>query len=124
DAVGLYEAVARQRIETVRQDFGREPSAGLFAEGEARFTSWLRAIAGLRYDQYFFEIASDNPANSGRDDAGRLSPKLSAIAGPWGKTELFANFGLGFHSNDARGVTTPMNPKSGAPVAQVPTLLR
>src|SRR5438105_7698466 len=58
DPVGLYDTVARQRIETVRQDFVRETRAGLFAEGEARFTSWLRAIAGLRYDHYFFEVAS------------------------------------------------------------------
>jgi outer membrane receptor protein involved in Fe transport len=123
DPVGLYDTAARQRIETVRQDFVRETSAGLFAEGEARFTSWLRAIAGLRYDHYFFDVASDNPANSGRDDAGRFSPKLSVIAGPWEKTELFANFGLGFHSNDARGVTTTVDPKSGAPVAKVTPLV-
>jgi outer membrane receptor protein involved in Fe transport len=123
DPVGLYHTVARQRLETVRQDFVRETSAGLFAEGDAQLAPWLRAIAGLRYDQFFFDVASDNPANSGRDDAGRLSPKLSAIFGPWARTELFANFGLGFHSNDARGVTTTVDPKSGLPVSKVTPLV-
>jgi outer membrane receptor protein involved in Fe transport len=123
DPVGLYHTLARRRLETVRRDFVRETSAGVFAEGEARFTSWLRALAGLRYDQYFFDVISDNPANSGRDGAGRVSPKASAIFGPWAKTELFANFGLGFHSNDARGVTTTVDPASGAPVSKVTPLV-
>src|SRR5207302_1713793 len=64
------------------------------------------------------------PINSGRDDAGRASPKLSAIFGPWAKTELFVNFGLGFHSNDARGVTTTVDPESGEPVAKVTPLVQ
>ena len=123
DPVGLYHTVARQRIETVRQDIVRETSAGVFAEAQAQFTSWLRAVAGLRYDHYFFDVISDNPANSGRDDAGRISPKVSAIFGPWAKTELFSNFGLGFHSNDARGVTTTIDPKSGRPVSKAPPLV-
>jgi len=123
DPVGLYHTIARQRLDTVRRDFVRETSDGVFAEGEARFTSWLRAIAGVRYDHYFFDVTSDNPANSGRADAGRISPKASAIFGSWAKTELFANFGLGFHSNDARGVNTTVDPRSGDPVSKVTPLV-
>jgi outer membrane receptor protein involved in Fe transport len=123
DPVSLYHTVARQRLETVRQDFVRETSAGLFAEGEVQLAPWLRAMGGLRYDHYLFDVTSDNPANSGRDDAGRLSPKVSAVVGPWARTELFANFGFGFHSNDARGVTTTVDPKSGQPVAKVTPLV-
>lgn len=123
DPIGLYDTVARHRLSTVRQDFVRETSAGVFAEGEAAVTAWLRAIAGIRYDHYFFDVISDNPANSGRDDAGRVSPKISAVFGPWARTELFANFGLGFHSNDARGVTTTVDPSTGAPVAKATPLV-
>jgi len=118
DPIGLYHTAARQRLATVRRDLARETSAGVFAEASASITRWFRAIAGVRYDRYFFSVTSDNPSKSGRDDAGRLSPKLSAIFGPWARTELFANFGLGFHSNDARGVTTTVDPKSGAPVSR------
>jgi len=123
DPIGLYDTAAQQRLRVVRQDVVRETSGGLFAEEEASLAPWLRAIAGLRYDHYFFDVTSGNPANSGRADAGRLSPKLSAILGPWAKTELFANFGFGFHSNDARGVTTTVDPRSGDPVQRVTPLV-
>src|SRR5438445_10365258 len=122
--IGLYQTVARQRLTTVRRDSLRETSAGLFAEAEVALTRWLRAVGGLRYDHYFFDVVSDNPMSSGRDDAGRASPKLSAIFGPWAKTELFVNFGLGFHSNDARGVTATVDPRSGAPVTKATLLVQ
>jgi len=32
------------------------------------------------------------------------SVKANLVLGPWYDTELFANFGTGFHSNDARAV--------------------
>jgi hypothetical protein len=123
DPVALYDTVVRRPQDTVREDFVRETSAGAFAEGEAGVTPWLRATAGLRYDHYLFVVDSDRPANSGHDDAGRLSPKLSVVAGPWAKTELFANLGFGFHSNDGRGVTTTVDPRSGAPVSRVTPLV-
>ena len=122
DPIGLYHTAGRQRLSTVRQDFARETSAGLFAEGAVTLMPWLRAVAGVRYDEYFFDVISDDPSNSGREAAGRFSPKLSAVFGPWARTELFANFGLGFHSNDARGVTTTVDPQSGAPVSNVTPL--
>ena len=122
--IGLYHTVGQQRLETVRHDAVREASAAVFAEVDANLTTWLRAIAGVRYDHYFFDVTSDNPVNSGRDHAGRVSPKLSAILGPWARTEFFVNFGLGFHSNDARGVTTTVDPKSGDPVSKVTPLVR
>lgn len=123
DPVGLYHTVAQRRRETVRQDFVRETSAGVYAEGEAKFTPWLRAVGGIRYDHYFFDVRSDNSANSGRDDSGRFSPKASLVFGPLVKTELFANFGLGFHSNDARGVLTTVDPSSGIPTSKVTPLV-
>jgi hypothetical protein len=124
DPVGLYHTVARQRLQTVRQDLVRETSGGAFAEAEASLTPWLRSIAGVRYDHYLFDVTSDALANSSRDNAGRASPKLSTILGPWARTEAFLNLGLGFHSNDARGVTTTVDPKSGQPVSPVTPLVR
>ncbi len=53
-----------------------------------------------------------------------ISPKFSAIFGPWKKTELYLNFGTGFHSNDARGVNTAIDPVSGETVAPVDPLVR
>ena len=45
------------------------------------------------------------------------------IFGPWYKTELYLNSGKGFHSNDARGTTTVIDPASGAPAAAVDPLV-
>ena len=45
------------------------------------------------------------PANSGTDGAGLVSPKGGVVLGPWRGTELYVNGGFGFHSNDARGAT-------------------
>jgi hypothetical protein len=124
DPVGLFHTADRQRLQTVRRDIVRETSGGLFAEGETSLAPWLRSIAGVRYDHYLFDVTSDAPANSGRDDAGRVSPKMSFILGPWARTEVFVNLGLGFHSNDARGVTTTVDPKSGQLVSPVTPLVR
>ncbi|HEY2031491.1 MAG TPA: TonB-dependent receptor [Myxococcales bacterium] len=123
DPIGLYDTQARSRFATVRQDFVRETSGALFAEAEARPLRWVRAIAGVRYDHYFFAVDSDNSANTGNAAAGRASPKGSLILGPWQRTELFVDAGFGFHSNDARGVLTTVDPKTGALVKPVTPLV-
>jgi outer membrane receptor protein involved in Fe transport len=63
------------------------------------------------------------PANSGRGSGSKFSPKLSLIFGPWEKTELFANAGRGFHSNDARGVIDKIDSTTGAAASAVPALV-
>ncbi|UUZ57364.1 TonB-dependent receptor [Massilia sp. H-1] len=47
----------------------------------------------------------------------QTSPKLGVVFGPFGphaRTELYANWGNGFHSNDVRGATSVMNPADGS----------
>ena len=55
---------------------------------------------------------SDTPANSGTARDGIVNPKLGLVLGPWFDTELFVNYGGGFHSNDARGVVATVDPVS------------
>ena len=112
--VGLYNTVGRVRHGTVREDRVREGSAGLYAENSTQWLPWLRSVAGLRHDAYRFNVASSIDGNSGKASDSITSPKLSLIAGPWSKTELFANFGKGFHSNDARGTTQTRLPDGSA----------
>ncbi len=62
-------------------------------------------MAGARGDIFTYDVRD----NLDGDLEGRLtkavpSAKVSAVLGPWYRTELFANFGTGFHSNDARAV--------------------
>ncbi len=121
---GLYDTTARQRRATTREDHIVETSAGVFAEVTTRWRPKVRTVAGVRLDHYRFDVESDLAANSGRSSATRASPSLSAIFGPWQKTEFYVNAGNGFHSNDARGATIAIDPKSGDPVDRVTPLVR
>jgi outer membrane receptor protein involved in Fe transport len=81
-------------------------------------------MAGLRADAYRFSVTSDNPLNSGDGSDHLVSPKFGAVFGPWAGTELYANAGMGFHSNDARGAVIGVDPSSGAAVDRVTPLVR
>ena len=105
DGVGLYNTTARQRTSTTREDEVYEANLGIFAMADYHVNDWFRLQPGLRADGFYFDVDSQNPANSGQETDGIVSPKLSLIFGPWADTEVYANAGLGFHSNDARGVT-------------------
>lgn len=122
--VGLYGTMERRIMETTRDDNVRETHLGIYSQTSAELTPWLRGVVGLRADQARFKVDSlSNAANSGRASALLFSPKLSLIAGPWARTEFFFNAGRGFHSNDARGTTATLDPKTGAPVDKVPGLV-
>ena len=86
--------------------------SALYAENSAQWLPWFRSVAGLRGDRFDFKVASSIPQNSGKTNAGIVSPKLSLIFGPWTKTEYFVNYGYGFHSNDARGTTATVDAKT------------
>src|SRR4029434_513421 len=51
-------------------------------------------------------------------------PKFGAVFGPWSGTEFYANAGMGFHSNDARGAVIRVDPVSGNRVDRVTPLVR
>ena len=122
--VGLFDTVARRITGTTRDDQVRETLLGIYAQTSIEFTPWLRSIVGMRADQARFRVDSlANAANSGSASDHLLSPKLSLILGPWSKTEFFVNAGRGFHSNDARGTTATVDPKTGDPVDKVPGLV-
>ncbi len=110
---GLYDTVARKRRATTREDHIVETSAAVFFENNHRGNSWMRTVAGARIDHYRFDVESDLAINSGRSRASKASPTLSMIFGPWKATELYLNAGRGFHSNDARGTTISIDPKTG-----------
>ena len=122
--VGLYETVARQIQSTVRDDDVHQTLVGIYGENEVGWNSWLRTVAGLRFDQFNAKVTSHVQAvNSGKANASKISPKISLIFGPWQKTEFFINAGKGFHSNDARGTTAKVDPKTGLPIDAVPGLV-
>lgn len=121
---GLYNTAARQRLSTTREDHITEGSAGLYLENTTRWAEKFKTVAGVRQDFYRFDVRSDNPANSGKTNDHITSPKLNLIFGPWAKTEYYVNLGTGFHSNDARGTTITVDPKTGDAADRVPPLVR
>ena len=120
----LYNSVARQRVSTTRSDHIVERSLGLYLENTTQWMEKFRTVAGLRTDRFNFKVDSDNSANSGTNSDSKVSPKLNLIFGPWNKTEFYTSAGYGFHSNDARGATITIDPKTGSVVDKVSPLVR
>ncbi|MDN5869544.1 MAG: TonB-dependent receptor [Nitrococcus sp.] len=119
--VALFETDDREGLNTVRDDEVAETSVGVFFENEIQWVRKLRTVLGLRGDLYYFDVNSVvNEVNSGTETEVIFNPKLSVILGPWNDTEYYFNLGTGFHSNDARGVTTQVNPQTGEPTAPAP----
>ena len=124
DPIGLYHTSARRRVATVREDEVDQTMTGVYGQTEIEWSRYARTTFGLRADLYQFSVTADLPQNSGRGSKALASPKLSAVFGPFAATEFYANAGLGFHSNDARGATIAIDPKSGEPVDRVTPLAR
>ena len=122
--IGLYHTRERDRLETIRRDSVLQTSAGTFAQNETAWTPWLKTVAGVRFDGYRFGVDSAIPENGGTNYAGVVSPKGGAVFGPFTKTEIYVNAGLGFHSNDARGATIAVDPVTGEPARRVTPLAR
>lgn len=122
--VALFSTEAQNRLSTTRDDKVRESSMGVYAENATQWLRWFRTVAGVRADFYRFDVNSSLAANSGKVNDHIFSPKLNVVFGPWAKTEYFANYGRGFHSNDARGTTITVDPKTGQPVDAVTPLVK
>jgi hypothetical protein len=122
--VGLYHTEARQRLSTTREDSVGQTMASAYGQTEIEWTRTLRTTFGLRSDTYQFNVTSNNPLNSGDGIDGMVSPKFGAVFGPWSGTELYANAGMGFHSNDARGAVIRVDPANGDLVDRVTPLVR
>ncbi|HEY0063563.1 MAG TPA: TonB-dependent receptor [Telluria sp.] len=117
--LGLYRTIARVRTGTIRQDRVSETEAGLYGAWHQEWAPWLRTSLAVRHDRINASATATggvfNGANGGDVSAGQTSPKLSVVLTPAAHTEVFVNWGRGFHSNDVRGATTGVNPADGSP---------
>ncbi len=109
--VGLFQTEERNELRTTREDEVQETSVGLYLKNETQWLEWFRTVIGLRGDYFHFDVDSETMSqNSGDEGDAQFSPKLGLVFGPWYETELYLNLGRGFHSNDARGTTTSIDP--------------
>jgi hypothetical protein len=110
--------------ETIREDDVDQFMGGLYADSEVRWSPLIRTRLGLRADYYDVNVDSNLDANSGGESDSLLSPKLGIVLAPWARTECYVNLGYGYHSNDARGATIRVDPRTGEPVDRVDPLVR
>lgn len=122
--VTLSRTRARETLGVVRSDDVTQTSLGLYTELESPWSDRWTTTLGLRGDLYRFDVVSDLPANTGDADDAIVSPKASVAYRAGGDTELYLAGGLGFHSNDARGTVTTVDPASGEPADPVDPLVR
>ncbi|HVT57856.1 MAG TPA: TonB-dependent receptor [Thermoanaerobaculia bacterium] len=121
---GIFHTKDRIELSVTRDDRIEETSVGPYAQARVRWNGWLRTVAGLRADYFRFRVDSNLASNSGLRNNAIVSPKLSFLLGPWRQTEVYLNLGYGFHSNDARGTTITVEPRTGQPVEPVSPLVR
>jgi TonB family protein len=85
-----------------------ESELGAYVELDAHVTPWLRFVLAGREDRIDIALSNESAAavnqTSGYRGAEQFSPKASMIVSPLRWLDLFANFGQGFHTNDARSV--------------------
>jgi outer membrane receptor protein involved in Fe transport len=122
--LGLFNTQNRNIFATVSNEHINEFMKSAWIQNMTTWSTWARTIVGLRGDQVNMQMtAFENSINSGSASAAKISPKFSAILGPWEKTEFFYNIGKGLHSNDARGVINKIDPTTGDQATQIPALV-
>jgi hypothetical protein len=108
---GLFHTENRVRLGTTTFASIAETSLSPYVQNTTRWTEWLRTIIGARADFFWFDVDTiAGTGGTGRVTAAQFSPKAGVVLGPWENTELYVNFGYGYHSNDARGVVDPADP--------------
>jgi outer membrane receptor protein involved in Fe transport len=139
--LGLQDSYRRQPYDTLTDSHVAEGNVSLWADTTVHWTPWLRTTGGVRFDYFAASIGSlqgplsgpldDNgnpiwtgPWNTGSKSGTMGSPKFGLVLGPFEQTELFLNYGEGFHSTDARGTVTRLSPADGSALSPVPLLVK
>lgn len=133
-AVTVYNQQKRNRYFTASKVFVEESSFSGYYTQQITFTDWLRFEGGLRGDAFTFDVHNLLPASQGGRKRGNVnlgtfpvsgyendaivSPKANLIITPEPNTEIYLNYGDGFHSNDARGVIQAKDDKNFTPLAK------
>jgi len=111
--LGLSRTVRRSRFFTVNHLLIEESSVSGYLEQQLFPTDWIRLELGMRGDVYFMYGRNRLPQQDedpnfdanfiqGTKTQGLPSPKANLVVTPAPLTDIYLNFGMGFHSNDAR----------------------
>jgi outer membrane receptor protein involved in Fe transport len=114
--VVLASAVQRHQLARIQDVDVVEQSFSPFVRFDLTPVDKVRLVTGARGDVYTFDVTTRVNTTGERlgGTATRARPNVKAnlVLGPWAATEMFGNFGTGFHSNDARAVIA--NPRLDA----------
>ena len=101
-------------VEDIGANAIEETSYGTYLEATWHATNTFRVIGGVRADYFDFQTSALNSLSvSGTDSDTQVSPKMALAWNALDDLELYANWGRGFHSNDARGVVNSIDPVPG-----------
>lgn len=112
--VGVEHTDGGEFVEPIAKHSVEEGSLALYTEATWKPLDGLRLLGGLRGDIYRFDVHALEDGLSEGDATARIaSPKLGVAYALNPRVELYANWGRGFHSNDARGVVDQQTPVRG-----------
>ena len=114
--VALATQSRREILTFTSDDDLSESSVGPYLELDLSPVDWVRFIGGLRFERLSIDLASRLPGvGGGTAEDHRWLPKANLVLSPFAATaplaselpflrdlDLFMNFGVGLHSNDAR----------------------
>ena len=113
-SVGVDHYEAGRFIENISDNEIKEGSIALYSEATWFLSDTLRLLGGLRADNYDFDVTANSPGSAaGQTTDAQVSPKAGLAWEATDAVELYANWGRGFHSNDARGVVNRVDPVPG-----------
>jgi TonB-dependent Receptor Plug Domain len=119
--VVLANSVQRHQLARTQDVSIVEQSYSPFVKFDVVPLPWLRFVTGARGDIFTYDVHSRVNTTgddlNGRVTQARPNVKANLALGPWYQTEFFANFGTGYHSNDARAVVSDPN-LTALPTAQ------
>jgi outer membrane receptor protein involved in Fe transport len=113
--------VRRNPLSTTTDSNILEASYAPYLKADVQPLPWMRLTGGLRAETFTFNVQNRCPdcaeQPAGRTSSSIVLPKANLILGPWFQTEFFANYGEGYHSNDARSAVAP----ASSPLARART---
>ena len=106
--ISLSNTRKRAFISDVKRGTVSQANGGLYLQEHIAITPRFSATLGLRADVFKFSYDNQLDSTVGSPKVkGIMSPKLNLSYNATPKTQFYLSAGTGFHSNDARAITTP-----------------
>lgn len=105
----------RHLLSRYRRDRAVINQAALWWSNDIRWTGWLQTELGLRLEAFHFRNRGDTAANSGDVSVVRPAPKLGLTLSPNRHLDVYAQAGISYRSNDARGIFDTAPSYEGGP---------